>query len=305
MIETFEIENLTTKNKISFGQNFDYDFLVTEMDWGSAQANHSTYAYPDQVGSYIVSTSIKERDIALVGFVYSLDTFQDEKSFGYQKMIDNKRILGDLINPLNQVKITIGDYYIVGKPSNPIIFGNIENENNNYFCKFRIDIFCDNPMFKKNSIVQTVTSESEGNLMFPLVINGSGIYLSSREEYELLTIENEGNKAIGGIITIKSKGEVINPTIENVNTGEKFTILKTLERGEEIKVSTLEGNERSIVGKTSGDFENYFKYWKTGNDWISFGIGTTILSCTSDNMAESLLEVLVEINPEKYILEEM
>ena len=315
MVSNFILENRTTQKQITFGQSDEYDYLFKSdgLDWGSVPAEHNTYNFPNQVGVSISSTKIKERDITITGYVYYLLTDDERKSldrnmwdkYCYEKIKDKKRILSEIVNPSDYVRFIIGNYYIEGKPSSAVKFGDSEEDNNIYFCKFIIFVYCNNPMFKKNTITKTVISGSSGLFHFPLVLKPSGLTMSSRKNYLMLAVENEGNVEIGGKIIFKAKGEVLNPSVENLNTGEIITINKTLEKGEIVTVSTLDGKEKGITGYLNGVNRNYFNYWNFENSWFKFQQGTTLVGYSTENAAENLLDVSIELNPEKFNLEEM
>ena len=128
--------------------------------------------------------------------------------------------------------------------------------------------------------------------------------MSGRENYLLLAINNEGNSSIGAIITFEAKADVKNPSIEDVGTGKKIIINKTLSKGEKVIINTADG-EKSVVGVIGGVEYNYFKYWDFNNDWIKFEGGTTLVGYSSEDYTEGSLDVMIEINPEKFALEEL
>lgn len=315
MISNFILENRTTQKQITFGQDIDFDYIYKSdgLNWGNVPAEHNTYNYPNQVGVSISSTRVKERDISITGYVYYFLS-EDElinvdrniwTQYCYEKIKDKKKILDEVINPSDYVRFIIGGYYIEGKPSSSVIFGNTEEENNVYFCKFLINVYCNNPMFKKNTLTKTVISGSNGIFHFPLVLKPTGIAMSSRYNYLLLAVDNEGSVSIGGKIILKAKGDVLNPSVENLSTGEKITVNKKMVDGEVITISTVDGKEKGIVGRLNGVETNYFQYWNFENSWFKFQQGTTLVGYATENSSESLLDVSIEINPEKYNLEDM
>lgn len=313
MITKFEVKNMTTDDRITFGQDLDCDYLYKSVDWGSAGATHNTYNYPGQVGVSIYSSKINERDISIVAWVYYVLSDKEKKSlnrkdwdeYAYKKIKKKKDILSGVFNPVDVIRITTGGYYIEGKPSASIKYGSEEEDNNIYFCKFSVNLYCNNPMFKKETIVKKALSGDIPAFSFPFILAQTGFVFGTRKDYLTLVVENEGNVAIGGKIILKSKGLVVKPSITNVETGEKIVINKTMEIGEEIIITTIDGVERGIVGNVRGIMENYLKYWDFKNVWLKFQKGTSLIEYATENQAESQLEVVIEINPEKYNLEEM
>lgn len=315
MITSFTLENLTTHEKVTFGMDIDCDYLYPPggIDWGSVPAEHNTYNYPNQVGVSVFSTKIKERDITVNGHVYYMLSEQERNNinrnewteYGYSKIKSKKEKLNGLINPSDYVRISTGGYYIEGKPNSSVKYGIEERENNEYFCNFFISIYCNNPMFKKDTITKTVISGDTSAFHFPLILPSYGIVMGTRIDYLLLAVENEGNVQIGGKIIFTARGEVKNPSIENVNTGEKITIKKTMQSGEIITVNTNEGKDRGIIGYYNGVERSYLQYWSFENKWLKFQKGTTLIGYSTENQSENLLDITIELNPEKFALEEM
>lgn len=316
MVSSFIIENMSTQKQITFGQDIDFDYLFDSdgLDWGSVPATHNVYNYPNQVGVSISSTKINERDVSIIGYVYYFMSEDEIKAldrdkwvaYAYEKIKDKKELLSQIINPSDFVRIMVGNYYIEGKPSSSVKYGVTEAENNQYFCKFLINVYCNNPMFKKNTITKTVLSGETPGFFFPLVFpENEGIIMGVRNNYLLLAVENEGNVEIGGKIILKAKGELKNPTIKNLSTEEKITINKTMHNGEIITINTVNGKDRGIIGEYNGVTQSYLQYWNFENTWFKFQQGTTLIGYSTEDSNESLLNVSVEINPEKFNLEDM
>ena len=314
MVTGFIIENQTTKQRATFGMNpkFDYVYKENGLDWGYAPATHSTYFYPGQVGEKIAMTNVTGREIMITGYVHYIPTEGERSAYTKDewailienKIKEKKKVLNGLVNPYDYLKVIINNFYLEGKPTRSIQYGNTREENNEYFCLFVINIHCPNPMFHKVVSPNTVLSGSSPGFHFPLSIPDTGYKLSTRTDYLVISVDNEGDSTVGGIITIKADGEVVNPTVENIETGEHFTIYKTMRKGEVIEVDTRLGENQGIKGGQGEATQNYFKYWDFENDWIQFGIGSVLVGYASDNSAEALMTVMVEIKPEKYGLEE-
>lgn len=314
MVSGFIIENQTTKARVTLGFNEKMDYVYKEngLDWGYAPASHSTYFYPGQVGENISMTNITGRDVTITGYVHYVPTEADRSNYDKSvwevlvetKIKEKKAVLNSLINPVDDLRIIVGDFYLEGRATRSVQYGNTREENNELFCMFVLNIYCPNPMFHKVISPNTVVSGSSPGWHFPLSIPDTGFKFSTRTDYLVISVENEGNAAVGGIITIEAKGEVKNPTVANIETGESFTIYKTLTNGEVVEVDTRLGNTQGIKGGIGEATENYFRYWDFENDWIQFGVGSVLVGYSTDNESESLMNVKIEIRPEKYGLED-
>lgn len=316
MISRFTIENLTTQQKATFGQEPSCDYLYKSdgLDWGTAKAKHNTYTYPGQIGVSISSTNVQERSISIVGYACYVLTQSERESmpynerveYGYQKILEKKEFLSALVNPSQYVRIAIGEYYIDGKPSSSIAFGKTEDDNNQYFCRFAINIYCADPLFKKQTNVQTILSDSIPQFHFPLIFSQNhGIIMSIKREYKLIAIENNGAVPVGCTIIFEAKGRVVNPKLENIQTGESLVIDKTMVADEKIVITTVDGDNKGVKGYINDVEYNYFKYWNFENDWMKFPRGISLIGYSVEEGDESSLNVMIEINPMKYSLEEM
>lgn len=317
MVDNFIIQNKRSLQKANFGLDYDeHDYVFDEngLDWGFAPVTHNTYSYPNQMGVSISNSVIRERDISILGWVYYVPTLEEKiqnspKDLDYlveQRMLDKKKNLNEIINPYDFVKIIIneGNYYIEGKPSQSIRYGSTTRENNKYFCKFEINIYCSDPAFKKTTITKAVLSKTIAMFRFPLVIDNTNKFkFGERQEFNTIVVLNEGDTSVGVVITLKAKAEVINPIIVNETTRERIRVLKTMQKGEVIEINTNDGNEKGIIGTYLGISENYYAYWDFENDWFKVDSGETKISYTTENGADSSLEVTIQLNPKKLTLE--
>lgn len=314
MIDSFVLENQTTKEKIEFGKVYTSEYILDKLDLGSVNTNQNTFSYPYQVGVSIASTTIKERDISINGYITYVPSLAEIQSVDgengrilseiIEKNIEEKKKkLNAVVVPDDYVRLYIADYYLEGKPEAQILYGKTEKDNNEYFCAFLLEIYCSNPMFRKVKETVSNISNSNGAFHFPLILKPYGIIMSTRTSYQLIFIENEGNATVGGKIYIEAKTIVENPQIENLTTGEKIKINKTMVAGEKIVINTNDGNDKGITGTIGLVTENYYRYWDFDNDWMKFPQGLSLIGYSTDNDTEQYLDIRIEMLPEKYNLE--
>lgn len=315
MIQEFILKNLSTLEEVKFGQDLDCDYIYESggLDWGSVPGVHNVYNYPGQIGDSISSSKINNRDVTVQAYAYYVLSEEEREEFGrdwvpyaYEKIKQKKEMLNRLINPLDYIRITVGEYYIEGKPSATVQYGTEERNNNIFFCKFMFSLFCANPMFKKITQIVTVLSGDFGGFFFPLSIPQSGYRIGYRDNYLTLEVENEGNSEIGAKIILTAKSSIQNPKVINESNGQSFTIFKTMSEGEEIVINTSDGQQKGVFGTYNGVTSSYLRYWDFSvNDWIKMKPGKNSISYETDNGSELDLDVKVELNPEKFGLEEM
>lgn len=315
MISSFEIRNTATNEIVIFGQDTKYNYIYKDggINWGTVEVAHNTFSYPNQVGMYISSTEVRGRDITIESFCYYVltekekvgKTIEEQVNYAYKRILEKKEVLIRLINPNNEVEIIVNDYYIKGKPDSQVIFSNLESENNMYFCKSLIQIYCNNPVFVKEISVENEMKTSFPKFRFPLVFpRNKGYIFGVVVKNKMVIAENQGAIETGCIITLRSSATVKNPIVTNITNGQKIKINKTMQTGEEIIINTNANENKGIVGILNGETQNYFRYWDFNNDWITVPVGTSMIGIESETNTGNL-NVIVAINPVKYGLEEM
>lgn len=316
MFSSFILENQTTKQRLEFGQDYrnEYYFKEGDVAIGPVGTEQNTYSYPYQVGLSISNTTIKPRSVSIKGYVSYIPTQADIESVGgengkllsdiiIKRIEQKKKSLNSLIIPDDYIRMYIDEYYIEGKPDGSIQYGKTLQENNEYFCAFLIELYCANPMFRK--VKETISNIAASIAMFhfPLILKPTGFVFSTRKSYQLIYAENEGNATVGAIITIEAKSEVENLELENVTTGEKIKINKTLQVGEKVIINTNDGDQKGIIGINGFVSENYYRYWDQDNKWMKFPQGLSLIGYSTENESEKYVDIKIEMYPEKYNLE--
>ena len=117
------------------------------------------------------------------------------------------------------------------------------NYSHNYF---QIDLLCPNPYF--TDVNETIVSLANWKKMFEFPFEnevGETFEFGTKELSLLATIENDSNIEIGMRIVFNANGEVRNPSVTNIITGETLKLNETIDVGEKIEVSTYL-NEKNI-----------------------------------------------------------
>jgi hypothetical protein len=318
MIDEITIVNEDTSLSLTFNKLFGNPYVLDSdgIDWGTIAAKHTKYDNLTGAGVDIINSSLKERTVAITGYVcfvhtikeiakiYSVSTMDEINAIRLAEVEAGKKSLSELINPLSVLKIIAGDYYISGKPVASVKWSPKSKENNELISKFTFSIDCPNPMFRQARQISTILSGVEGMFHFPLVIRKSkGIQMGKRSQYQLIVLQNKSDVQIGGIITLKALAGVINPKVTNVYTQEKMLINKTLIPNEIVKIDTI---NRTIKGSVDNGatYSIYFKYWDFENDWMSFAAGNSLIGFSADGDTYKSLQVSISIEQEFYSVKE-
>lgn len=316
MISSFELVNLTTKEVATFGQRDGYQYLFKDggIDWGSVSVQHNTYSHPGQIGESISSTEVGSRNITIEGYCYYIPKRYEVIGLSHnqrvalitEKIGKKKTAISKIINPSDTIKMVTGDYYITGKPSSNVVFGKVEEDNNEYFCKFLIYLFCGNPTFATTVPLTSSLRLSKPGFRFPLIFpKGVGYVFGTLYASSVILVDNFGTISVGCIITLSFKGTVTNVTLNNITTGEKITLAKTFANGEKVVINTNDSDERGVVGYVDGEQGNYFTYWDYQNSWFSLPVGTSTIGYEVGEGSRDNIDVEISISPSKYELEEM
>lgn len=279
MIDSILLTNIATNKSVLIDKDRS-EFVLDEADLGTIQGTHHSYRYINQIGSYIDSTSMEERPVAISGWVIGTT---------YDNLRINKSALNRLVNPQQTIRVTVFDSYALDfKPDYSIQYSKSYRENNEVLCRFLIQGTCSNPLFTAINRSSVLIASVTPKFMFPLVIpQGTGILMGLREPSLLATVYNPGDLGTGMLVTISCTSSVKNPSLMNVNTREFIRLEKELSVGEIITISTESGN-KYIKGTVDAVESNYFKYFDLDSTWLQLYAGENILKYDADENPDGM-----------------
>lgn len=267
MIESLRVKNTVTNQEIDMDKLTSV-YILDSVDWGTIESSHHSYKYVNQIGVYVTNTTLETRDVKIVGWVVG-DTELELKK--------KKQLLNKMINPQQPMDINVDEYTLTMLPNSSIKYSVNYAENNEVMCKFQIDGYCPDPLFKTESEAKTVAASTLPKFKFPLIIpQPKGIIMGLRQPSLIVAIENQGAVSVGMKIVFVASGTVQNPQIINVNTQEFFKINKTMVAGESITINTNIG-EKKIIGSLGGVDTNYFKYRDLDSTWLQLATGDNLI----------------------------
>lgn len=116
-----------------------------------------------------------------------------------------------------------------------------------------INLLCPSPYFMDSEETIATLNNWDKLLTFPLEIPaGTGIEFGSKNNATSIEIENNSHIPYGLTITFISNGEVKNPTLTNIKTGETMKLNYIMKLGEKIVVTTY-NNDKTITHIDSND----------------------------------------------------
>ena len=255
MIQELQIINKVNRQQLSLARDGSTQYVLDEVDWDVPSVSFSTYRVPFQIGVSLSGVELGTRKPSITGYVVSRVHGREFLGRGWNEFLEaqlqdieqKKYELNRVINPLQDIRIVVGEYFIEGRPSSAVKFSNRENENNEVLCMFTIDVDCFSPMFRLDKGKQTVFAQIQPKFRFPLVLKETGNIMGVVSSQKIVNVVNDGDCDIGGIIKLEAVGGVVeNPTIFNVDTQEQFMIRLALQEGDYLLINTNIGEENVI-----------------------------------------------------------
>lgn len=96
-------------------------------------------------------------------------------------------------------------------------------------------------------------------------------------------ISNDGDAAVGMIVSIAAQGEVRNPALYNNLTGQFIGLTDTLAAGDEVVINTIRG-QKSITKNGVNVLSNL----TAGSTWLQLEVGNNVLLIDADSGASEM-----------------
>ena len=255
MIQELQIINKVNGQQLSLAMDGSTQYVLDEVDWDVPLVSFSEYRVPSQIGVSLYGVEIGTRKPSITGYVVSNVHGMEFLGKGWNEFLEaqlqdveqKKYELNRVINPLQDIRVIVGDYFIEGRPSSAVKFSNKENENNEVLCMFTIDVNCFSPMFRLNKGKQVVLAKVQPKFRFPWILKEKGNIMGVISNQKIINVVNNGDCDVGGIIKLEAVGGTVqNPTIFNVDTQEQFMIRLILQEGDYLLINTKIGEENVI-----------------------------------------------------------
>lgn len=303
MIDEITIRNKRTGEEIVMDKTGNTGFIISEIDWDTAKVTNESYRIPFQVGETLSSTVVGTRVPTITGYVVSLQvpelgtTWEDYYNGVRQNIEYSKNILNRFISIYDYYEIIAGNYYLTGKPTQPVKYFYDENENNEVLCLFELEFGCYDPMFRKVGGSIETFYKIDNMFHFPMhPTNENPIVFGLQNIVTSKAIINNGDVPTGLKATIRPKNDNIEGFILiNSTNGQKLVVNEPMNLDDYIFFNTLLGEEDIYIYKSEeeetislvGDIsiESAFIQLERGENDISYEI---------TGQSEGLLEIDLE-----------
>lgn len=184
-----------------------------------------------------------------------------------------------VIAPLSEGKLIFNDTYelTVHVKTSPDIERYAAN------AKFSFSLYAPYPYWLKREKSKTTLVGLKALFSFPWNISDPNPFsFSEYVEVGYVTVRNDGEAPAYWTVTFSALDELTNPRIYNMETGEYVKILKTMNNGEQITVST-EGDELTVVCTGADGVEtDGFKYLDIESEPFKLAVGDNFIKTDAE-----------------------
>lgn len=303
MIEKLNITNMVTGETIDFLASSG-SYLIDEIDWGGVNVTQNTYKVPQQVGETLESVDVGTRPIVIYGTIIGVSPtkklgmkWSEVYAQRKESLDDAKDALDRLISVYEDVLLEANGFTIDGRPTIPVKYSTTTYENNEVMCKFEIDILCTDPLFDgSDRAVQLAYLQNKFHFPFGSVNPTNMVAFGELVRVGTALCENNGDAPVGcTIVIVASGGQVTDPVIRNVGTGETigFSGL-TLEDGDTVTITTGT-NEENVIHHISSETKdvNVIANLTTESTFIQIPKGGAYITYDVDEEEQNNVEVSV------------
>lgn len=146
----------------------------------------------------------------------------------------------------------------------------------------QITLYCPQPYWEDAAFIVDFISDILNLHHFEITWSEAlpmGVYDMTRTR----EIINQGDAAVGMIITIAAQGAVVNPALYNNLTGEYIGIIDTLAAGDEVVINTIRG-QKSVMKNGV----NVLSKLRAGSTWLQLDVGSNIFLIDADSGAAEM-----------------
>ena len=251
MIDEIKITSLSGRGTIFMKSREYFGYWLGPVDWGQVQGQHQTYAYVNQVGESIVSTTVGTRPLSITGWVVD----------GDGRIQDRCDALNAFISPVEDYALEYKGKKIQFRPDISVAYSREYMKNNEKVRRFLIQGTCPYPLF--TDLEDTAVPFDQTGKMFRFPTDWGQtkpIVFAVTGKAHQITVTNRGGFSAGFIVRIRFSGEVQDPKIWNMTTGKFIGVNRAFVRGEQLELSTVPNNKHITLWGVDGAKTDLIKY---------------------------------------------
>lgn len=270
------IKLLNEKKNLSLVLDYTGYFLISSVDWGTVNSQAVATKYFKQIGETFRYSVAGTRPVIINGYI-----------LGNEKSMLNKRkhLLNQIANVFDEVTIEVNGYEIKGVVNSSPYFGVTESENNEYFCLFRLEFTCNNPLFRKINDQVVELSQWVNNLEFDVYFE-EPFEIEYKTPFTYMNVYNNGDIDSFIYLTIIAEADIVNPYIENIETGEFIKFNLTMHAGD---ILTFNTEDKTFILTQDGISKSvYINRDKSSNLGMKLNVGDNLLRVSADTNGDNM-----------------
>lgn len=251
MIDEIKITSLSGRGTIFMKNREYFGYWLGPVEWGQAQGQHQTYAYVNQVGESIVSTTVGTRPLSITGWVVD----------GDGRIQDRCDALNAFISPVEDYALEYKGKKIQFRPDISVAYSWEYMKNNEKVRRFLIQGTCPYPLFTDTEDTAVPFDQTDKMFRFPTDWGQTKpIVFAVTGKAHQITVTNRGGFSAGFIVRIRFSGEVQDPKIWNMTTGKFIGVNRAFARGEQLELGTVPNNKHITLWGVDGAKTDLIKY---------------------------------------------
>lgn len=145
-----------------------------------------------------------------------------------------------------------------------------------------ISLKCPDPYFKDGETTHIEMASWESGFEFEVEIPEEGMEFGTRSKETIKVVDNDSTTSIGIKMTIIAEDTVINPSIMNVTTGETLKLLCTMLPGDEIVITTEQGNIDVVLHRGGEEYDYNYTVDEDNEGYVQLETGRNYINYTAD-----------------------
>lgn len=136
----------------------------------------------------------------------------------------------------------------------------------------QISIICTQPYFYDVNVQSVVFRDAVSLFEFPFTNPVEGMAFSEILTKQIKTVSNMGDTECGMIFEVEAYGNIVEPAIRNVDTGEKFVMNLEMLAGDKMVINTRD-RAKSVTLERNGVVSNVINRMTQDSVWLKAPIG--------------------------------
>lgn len=290
MIEEITITSLSGRGSVTMRTRDAKGYWLGLVDWGQAEGSHQTYSVYNQPGATITNTQLGTRSLTIPGWIIE----DSEKT-----MISRCEFLNSFISPAENYELAYNGRKIQFRPDSSVVYSRTETTDNEILRKFLIQATCPFPLFSQIDDYVKSLEPSTKLFTFPTDFGRlSPVVFGITGQLYNTVINNPGGFSTGVTITINFTGNVTNPRIKNLVTGQFVGVNYQFSEGDLLTICTVIGKKSITLEKPSGETTNLIKYRNVEMSWLQLLPGDNIWAIECEDIDQRLfMDVTIAFTP--------